>query len=120
MKKIKYKISHYGIRGNTLSTIADFLSDRTQHVIIDGCKSQSAPVESGVSQGSVLGSLLFLLIINDLPEYVSSDCTTRLFADDCVLYRSISPVTDAIKLQADLNGLNNLEADWLMQFHPSK
>jgi len=65
------------------------IGGRSQRVILDGSKSGEAPVQSGVPQGSVLGPLLFLLFINDIPSYVSSESTTRIFADDCALYRPI-------------------------------
>ena len=63
------------------------------------------PVVSGVSQGSVFGTLLFLVFINDLPASVSSK--TRLFADDCtcILYRTIENHQDRVTLQMDLNNL---------------
>jgi hypothetical protein len=87
--------------------------------VLEGATSTSAPVQSGVPQGSVLGPL-FLLFINDLPEVISTGSTVRLFADDCILYRRIRSTEDINALQDDLNSLQNWERDWLMEFHPEK
>ena len=67
--------------------IQNFLPNRTQKVVVDGSSSESARVRSGVPQGTVLGPLLFLTYINDLPSTVSSQVC--FFADDCLLYRPI-------------------------------
>jgi hypothetical protein len=99
-KRLLYKIHFYGIRNSVHSWIADFLEGCTQKVLLDGMISNS--VQSGVPQESVLGSLLFLLFINDLPEVVSEQLTVRLFADDCALYRSIRCTEDATQLQEDM------------------
>ena len=76
-------------------------------------------VTSGVPQGSVLGSLLFLIFINDLPACISSS-TTRLFANDSVTYRNISEAKDAEDLQSGLNALQDWEAKWIMRFNAKK
>ena len=112
------KLEHYGIRGPTLSWIGDFLANRTQRVMIEGTQSETAPVTSGVPQGSVLGPLLFLCYTNDLPTCISSDI--RLFAYDCLLYRTIHSQQDAVILQEYLNMLQQWEAKWLMSFNPGK
>ena len=83
-----------------------------------GGVSGQLPVVSGVPQGSVLGPLLFLIFINDLPVAVTSK--TRLFADDCILYRQIYNHDDSITLQQDLDNLAAWEKMWGMQFHPEK
>ena len=86
--------------------------------MIEGTLYEAAPVTSGVPQGSVLGPLLFLCYINDLPACVSSHI--RLFADDCLLYRTINAQHDTVILQEDLNILQQWEAKWLMSFNPDK
>jgi hypothetical protein len=67
--------------------IADFLSGRSQEVVLEGSHSAQCKVTSGVPQRTVLGPLLFLVYINDMSPGVSS--RARLFADDCLLYRLI-------------------------------
>ena len=81
------KLWHCGINGRALEWVADFLSGRTQRVIVDGAYSRWSPVHSGVPQGTVLGPLLFLIYLNDLPDSVNS--TVRLFADDRLVYRKV-------------------------------
>ena len=117
-KRLLSKLQHYGIQGQTLQWITSFLSNRSQRVIVDGESSDEAPVVSGVPQGTVLGPLLFLCFINDLPECV--DSSTRLFADDCAIYREIVHESDTTKLQEDLNKLSQWETKWGMSFHPDK
>ena len=91
---------------------------RFQKVVLDGQASDPVPVLSCVPQGSVLGPVLFLIFINDLPENIRS--SVRLFADDCVLYRNIESHTDCQILQDDLNSLAQWEADWQMKFNVAK
>jgi retron-type reverse transcriptase len=79
------KLSHYGISGMVLRWTESFLKGRTQFVAYNGAKSDSREVKSGVIQGSVLGPLLFIIFVTDLPPMVSSEIT--LYADDVVLRR---------------------------------
>ena len=101
-----------------LSWIQAFLGSRSQWVVIDGEESESIPVTSGVPQGSVLGSILFLVYINDLPEEVCSQ--VRLFADDTALYLTMEGKDDSKALQNDLDILSTWETRWDMEFNPSK
>ena len=94
-----------------------FNRQRTQTVVIDGVTSNTVPVTSGVPQGTVLGPILFLIYINDLPEYLTHS-KLRLFADDSIIYKEITCQDDCKKLQSDLDAAARWEADWLMAFHP--
>ena len=117
-RRLAAKLHHYGVRGKTLSWIQSFLAGRTQQVTLEGQASSTSPVTSGVPQGTVLGPLLFLVYINDLPSRVKA--TPRLFADDCFLYRIINSQEAAQSLQDDLDALQQWEKDWLMSFNPDK
>ena len=75
------KLERYGIRGNVLSWFQSYLSGRTQYVTVNGHVSDLLPITCGVPQGSVLGPLLFLIYVNDLPN-VSKVMQFYLFADD--------------------------------------
>ena len=86
--RLLMKLHHYGIRGHLLDWFRNFLTQRHQQVVLEGAQSGKVKVTSGVPQGTVLRPLLFLLYINDLPNCVTS--TTRLNADDCIMYRNIS------------------------------
>ncbi len=85
-------------RSSVLKWIEAFLTTYHQRVLIDGEASDYTQVKSGVPQGTVLGPLLFLIFINDLPDEVVSN--VRLFADDAVLYSE-----DCVMLQKDLDKL---------------
>ena len=81
----------------------DFLTNRKMKTVVEGEKSDDVKVDSGVPQGTVLGPLMFLCHINDLPDTVKSQ--VRLFADDFLLYRTIKSQSDHEILQQDLNNL---------------
>ena len=114
------KLAHYGIQGQANNWIRAFLTDRRMQVVVDGETSASAPVLSGVPQGTVLGPLLFLIYINDMPNTVSQGTFIRLFADDCLAYRRIQTAEDQDILQKDLKALNDWTLKWGMRFNPAK
>ena len=101
--KVSYKMNRYCVQGNTLKWLSSFLKDRTMKVVVEGEESKSVKVESGVTQGTVLGPLMFLFHINDLPDSVKSQ--VRPFADDCLLYKPIKSPKDHELLQNDLREL---------------
>ena len=117
-RRLLSKVAGYGIRGNLHRWITSFLEGRTQKVVLEGASSDPSPVKSGVPQGSVLGPLLFLLFINDLAEQTSS--TVRLFADDCVMYKSVKTIQDCEVLQNDLDQLHQWEKRWQLRFNARK
>ena len=116
--KLLWKLHQYGIRGQVLGWIRAFLGSRSQRVVLDGEESESIPVTSGVPQGSVLGPILFLIYINDLPDGIFSK--VRLFADDTALYLTIEGKDDGAALQQDLDRLSVWESMWDMEFNTSK
>ena len=74
------KMEHYGVKGASNVWFYNYLSEREQFVCLDGAKSEKQKIICGVPQGSVLGPLLFLIFINDLPN--ATEFLTLLFADD--------------------------------------
>ena len=109
------KLKFYGIDDNTNRWVRAFLTNRTQEVVVDGGKSDRAAMALRVPQGTVLGPLLFLLHINDLPLNVES--SVSLFADDCLLYQAISSREEAEVLQRDLHSLYAWDQPWGMSFN---
>ena len=122
-----YKLTKYGIEGKILNWIKDFLRNRTQKVVIRGTESTSREVTSGVPQGSVLGPLLFLIFINDLPTELISRLS--LFADDSKLFSRIIADKNKVKtdnidggrqLQDDLDRVVEWAKKWKMEFNVDK
>ena len=105
-EKLLLKLYFYGIRGNTLNWIKNFLDNRTQSVLLNGTNFDNIPVSSGVPQVSVLGPMLLLAYINDLPDQVKSK--VRLFADDTAMYLALSTQADSEILQKDLEQLEKM------------
>ena len=88
------------------------MCNRQQRVVVNGAKSQWAPVLSGVPQGTVLGPLLFSLYINDIMDGIESEI--RLFADDCVCYHKTDSIEDTSKFQKDIDQLGKWARKWGM------
>ena len=93
--------------------------------MVDGAQSHYLPVLSGVPQGSVIGPTLFLIYINDLPDYVNS--AVHLFADDTIMHLTVHNEdhcdqlqADIDQLQADIDQLQLWEKHWSMEFNPEK
>ena len=114
------KIEAFGIKGNLLRWIRGFLTGRKQQVCVNGTTSETTHVVSGIPQGSVLGPVLFVMYINDLPGCVSKANTVKLFADDTKLFTRSDNVGATEKLQEDLGRLENWSKNWQLHFHPDK
>jgi hypothetical protein len=117
-KRLLGKLSSYGIDGKTLQWIQHFLTERRQRVVVAGTFSSWTEVLSGVPQGSVLGPLLFVCYINDLPDEVRS--LIYLYADDSKIFREVNTVYDKEALQKDLDYLTGWELTWQLRFNVEK
>ena len=80
--KLKQKLLAYGFEGKVLSLISDFITGRSQRVVLPNGFWHWSNLSSGVPQGSVLGPLLFLLYINDIVDLFTGEVSVKLFADD--------------------------------------
>ena len=116
-KDLLKKVESYGIKGEILGWITAFLSNRIKQVIINGESSEYKNVTSGIPQGSLLGHLLFVIFINDLPEQVKLEIF--LFIDDTKIFRQINGPDDHSMLQ-DINNMLDWANKWQLKFHPDK
>ena len=105
-KRLVSKLKYYGISDQITIWITSFLANRTQTVLFENTTSENIAVTSSVPQGTVLGPILFLVCINDPPDYIKHS-QIRLFADDSIIYRPIKTQAECIKPQEDLNQLPN-------------
>ena len=94
-KRLLLKLKCYGIGGKMLLWLENFLTGRRQRVVLNGSFSRWSEVVSGVPQGSVLGPMLFLFFVNELPNTVN--VKIKLFANDCKLYTSVASTEDCIE-----------------------
>ena len=118
-QRLLSKLEHYGVTGSLWNWIQNWLTTRTQTVVLEGMASQPVKVKSGVPQGTVLGPLMFLLYINDITDDIKHS-SVRLFADDCLLYRVVDTEEDERKLQRDLFELELWSNKWQLDFNIKK
>ena len=113
------KLCNLGVEGQLLNWFSSYLSNPKQRVVIEGVHSDWCNIQTGVPQGSVLGPLLFLIYINDLPNSVNSNCF--LFADDCFLLEEVqSPDASALMLNNDLASISPWANQWLVTMNETK
>ena len=117
-QRLIYKLRYYGILTTLVNWISSFLSKRRQRVRVADSFSEWAPITSGMPQGSVLGPILFVLYVNDLPDNLKSEC--YMFADDTKVLKNLSSKEDNLVLQKDILELENWSKRWLLRFHPEK
>ena len=112
-----YKLKAYGTEGQLLSLLTNYLENREQRVVLNGQTSEWRKIKSGVPQGSVLGPLLFLIYINDLPDGITSIC--KIFADNTSLFTKVLDINESTnKLNTDLKKITKWAHQWKMQFNP--
>ena len=95
-----------------------FLSNRRERVAVNGSLSSWGEVTSGVPQGSVLGPILFVIYVNEVPKLVSSKI--KIFEDDTKLYGPVRSQVDAQRIQEDLDVLVEWSKKWMLKFSISK
>ena len=119
-ERLLHKLQYYGIDGPIHRWIRSFLTGRVQRVKVDSAASEWRNVTSGIPQGSVLGPILFVIYINDMPEAVKNASTAAMFADDTKLYRRTDTPNGPAELQEDLDCIFNWSDTWQMKFQPTK
>ena len=117
-RRLLYKLKTYGITDKYIDWIKGFLASRKMRVTVNGSFSSWKDIFSGVPQGSVLGPLLFILFVTDLPQWIKN--SMRVFADDTKVWKIIKTTSDAQGLQDDLDGLQRWSDNWLLKLNASK
>ncbi|XP_065677350.1 probable RNA-directed DNA polymerase from transposon BS [Hydra vulgaris] len=119
-RRLMSKLISYGIVGVILNWIEAYLHNRKQRVNLGDCVSKWLTVESGVPEGSVLGPLLFLIFINDLPDTLKNNI--KLYADDSKIINIFKSDEDIRinKLQLDIDNIMKWSSLWLMKFNYEK
>ena len=114
------KLRSYHINEEIIEWIKAYLLNRVQRVNINGCYSKWANVISGIPQGSILGPILFIIYINELPDICDSGSQVFLYADDAKIYKQIYNSCDKENLQKDLNKLSSWADNWLIKLNINK
>jgi hypothetical protein len=115
-----HKLRAFGVGGQLIKWLESYLANRLQRVVLGGDSSEWLTVSSGVPQGSILGPLLFLIYINDLPDILHHDTICAIFADDTKIYRAINSEADRNLLQNDVNAISQWGHSWGLTFNPKK
>lgn len=118
-QELLFKLWRMGVTGSLWSWFQAYLKNRLHFVHYKGFSSPTLPVLSGVPQGSVLGPLLFLIYINDIPTAVNFS-SAFLFADDAKLLKSLASDLDSALLQEDLDSVGTWSADWSVRLNALK
>ena len=116
-----HKLRELGISGKLGILLHNFLSDREQVILANGVKSNTSKVRSGVPQGTVLGPVLFLVLINDIDESLNSSSSfVSIFADDTRISKEVQSESDVETLQKDLEQLYDWQKKNNMEFNSKK
>ena len=119
-KRLLNKLASYGINSDTIQWIKAFLCFRKQRVKLNGKYSEWSSVLSGIPQGSILGPLLFIIFINDLPDFCGNSADIYLFADDAKIFKHVCSQIDQQLLQDSVDKLQNWSAEWNLKLNISK
>ena len=112
-----FKLKTYGVEGNLLKLLENYLTDRQQRVALNGRTSSSQNIYAGVPQGSVFGPVLFLIYINDLPDGLTSMC--KIFVDDTSLFSKVIDKNNSnSQFNSDLAKISKWAFQWKMSFNP--
>ena len=112
-----FKIKSFGISGDLLELIKNFLSNRFQRVVLNGHTSEWEKINAGVPQGSILGPQFFLICVNDLADGISS--IVKLFADDTSLFSIVQNKNNSASwLNNDLDKVSDWAYTWKTSFNP--
>ena len=109
------KLAAHNIRDTLLLCIECFLNERTHYVSVNNVNSELLNVLSGVPQGTVLGTIAFLIYVNVMPQAVGKEVIKKLFADDSIVYKVIKSITDCLCLQRTLFNLLMWSTPWQLK-----